>query len=308
MRSLSTEEREEALKYINWVAFKRDREGKSEDTIARELEFPSAPRMYQRMEELECPRWAIYPETPKKRRRAWGKDPTSDEIPITDFLDRFEEGVQKLKEALEEVPYLKQWLKDGRFVSQLHYPKESGRASPRVYRKEDMVARGYAGLWEDYCKKHGCDPDETEQIRVPREDVLDCGADRHPDPYLVCLTAAYALTGGTLPDLPKVEEKREALLRAARHLTTTLLGGQVGAGVPREPISAEEQEAARLVQWAAQHGGFDAATGAITNEKWLSPEERNLAPEEIKRLLSLQLPDAKKGASDAWHLIRKLPE
>jgi hypothetical protein len=291
LRSLSTEEQYEALRLI-YLVVKLRREGKSEETIVRELKLPSAPRLYQRMEDLECPPWAIYPEVPKKRR-AWGKDPTSDEIPIADFMDLFEEGVQKLKEALEEVPYLKQWLKDRRFVSQLHYPKESGRARPLVYRKEHF-AGGWWYVWEARCKTYGYDPDQTEEIRVPTEDVLDRGADRHPDPYLVWLIAAYALTGGNLPDLPKVEEKRKALLRAARQLATALLGGRVGAGIPKEPISAEEQEAAGLVQWAAQRGGVDAATGTITDEKWLSPEERNLTPEEIKRLLSLQLPDARK--------------
>jgi hypothetical protein len=292
LRSLSTEEREEALKYMTLVELKRHRERKSEDKIARELDFPSAPRLYQRMEELECPHWYIYPEIPK-RRRAWGKDPTSDEIPIADYMSLFEEGIQKLKKALEEVAYLKQWLKDGRFVSQLYYPKESGR-SKGVYSKETML-RGYPGLWEARCKKYGYDPNKTEVIYVSRDHVSDRGADRHPDPYLVWLIAAYALTGGALPNLPKVEEKRKALLLAAKQLATALLGGRVCAGVPPEPISAEEQENARLVQFAARRGAI-VADGTVTNkEKWLPPSMWNCTSVEIRRLLTLHLPDARKG-------------
>jgi hypothetical protein len=289
MRSLSTEERRDALTYMTLVHIKRHDEEKSEDTIARELDFPSVPRMYQRMEELECPHWAIYPEGSEKRR-AWGKDPTSDEIPIADFMDRLEEGVQKLQEALEEVPYLKQWLKDGRFVSQLHYPKESGR-SKVVYRKEAM--RSYPGAWESRCKRYGYDPDNTEVFYVPREHVEDRGADRHPDPYLVWLIAAYALTGGTLPDLSKVEEKREALLLAAKHLATAVLGGRVAAGIPPEPISAEEQDNALYLQRIARKG-IIAPDGTVTDkEKWLMPSMQHYTPGEIRRLLSLQLPDAR---------------
>lgn len=234
------------------VELKRRRERKPEDAIASELNFPSAARLYQRMEELECPHWTIYPEIPK-RRRAWGKDLALNEIPVADYIGLFEEGVQKLKDALEEVPYLRQWLKDGRFVRQLHYPKESGQ-SKAVYRKEAMLREGYPGMWETRCKKYGYDPDKTEVFYVPREHVEDRGADRHPDPYLVWLIAAYALTGGTPPDLPKVEEKREALLLAAKHLATAVLGGRVGAGIPPEPISAEEQDIALFLQRIARRG------------------------------------------------------
>jgi hypothetical protein len=309
MRSLSTEERREAITYMALVHSKRHDERKSGDAIARELKFPSVPRMYQRMEELECPRWAIYPETPKKRR-AWGKDPTTDEIPIADFMDLFEEGVQKLKEALEEVPYLKQWIKDDRFISQLHYPEESGRATA-VYRKE-VCAEGWCrleelgtvceggfclskALWEARCKRYGYDPDETEEFRVPIERVRDRGAGRHPDLYLIWLTAAYALTGGELTDLPKAEEKRKELLNIAGQLAMELLGGRAGAGRPPQPISVEEQENARLLQWAAREGAVAANGTVIDKEKWLPPEMRNLTPDEIRRLLSLHLPDARGG-------------
>lgn len=139
MRSLTTAEQDEALRYI-YLAVTLRGEGNSEGTIAEELRFPSVPRMYQRMEELQCPHWTIFPEPPKSKqqsipqaRRGGGK--TTNLPPAANADDMFRDAVARLEEDRLRVKGERLALQDGKFyttadVDESHIEYRGGSWAP----------------------------------------------------------------------------------------------------------------------------------------------------------------------------------
>lgn len=280
-----------------------------EEKIAEMLHFKSVEHMYRYMkDEWGWPDWAVYPEPPQAKRRANGSGQKPGELPqANNAAPLFKPSIAKLNEALAELPFLRQWLKDGRFVTERVLPKESGLAY-ETWRKEEFERdnpwdqfRGggdafsikvHPEAWEKWCKFFGQDP-QAEEFKIPFTRVDAEGATRYSHDRIVQLVAMHIVTGGAAEDLvgrlhldnkepnwEKIKETESALLRAAQHLATWIQGGVVRAGSPTEPVSPDEHRTFRTITGLEDDGELE------TLALWL----KTLPPEEVKRIKDLQLP------------------
>lgn len=259
-------------------------EKKTEEQIAEGLHFKSVEHMYRQMQDWGWPDWAVYPNPPKTKRRAKGSPQPPEELPPANAAaEPLAKGIKRLNYMLDALQFMRQWLKDKRFVTELDVPEESERLN-LVYRKEDYRPRSWARL----CKEYGQDP-SVEEFRVPFSRVFREGAYTYPHQFPVSLITAYTVTGGDPEDLvgllhPKPEEvtqkelkKRHAkLLLAARHLATVLRGGVVKEGRTYEPISPDEHE--------------DYWELLLYEQRGWPTEELELSPDEQARIRNFRLP------------------
>src|SRR3954451_1934642 len=160
MRSLSTEQQDRALKLLFNLIYYREREGKPEEWIAAELGYESPLHMYSEMKnQWGWPDWAVYPEPREKsKRQPRGTDQEPKELPpARDAVPLLEEGKKRLERNLDALQYIHQWVKDGRFVTEGVYPKESG-VSGMVFRKKELSQ----AQWKRDCEYWGQDPEVEE--------------------------------------------------------------------------------------------------------------------------------------------------
>ncbi len=309
MGSLPIEEQEKALTAMLQARVWRQRGGISEEEIAERLLFESAEHMYRHMkDEWGWPDWAVYPEPPKPKRRAKGSIQEPSELPpANNAAPLLKSSIAKLNDALDELPFLRQWLKDGRFVTERVLPKESGLAY-ETWRKVEFERRSpwdqfrgdddlfsikvHPEAWEKWCKHFGQDP-QAEEFKLPFTRVDAEGATRYSPDRIVQLVAMHAVTGGTVEDLvdklhldnkepnwKKIKETESALLLAAQHLATWVQGGVVRAGSPIEPVPPDEHRTYRTITGLEDDGALE------TLALWL----KTLPPEEAKRIKNLRLP------------------
>jgi hypothetical protein len=250
----------------------RRNEGDSEEQIAGEVfQLGSPDLMYVYLKGWEFPNWLVFKDPPSSGRQPQGTDANAEELPSAkNAVELFKESYEKLGSALKELPYMRQWLKDGRFVTEHAYPTKSQKfvfyyrkdaferwASWERFRHDSSFSiRVHSEHWEWWCKERGQDP-EVEEFRESVRGVVPGGVARYPADHIVWLITNYVLTGGPLEVLlgilhrrpaeanrEKIKDKSEHLLLIARQLATLLRGGEVKAGSPKEVLSLDEQKAA----------------------------------------------------------------
>ncbi len=193
-------------------------------------------------------------EAPKRRPRKWGIP--HDLPPASAATSLFQERLEALARAVENLPELVEVSQGGRFVG------------TSVYHDPILISRGDVSeeAWQGLCESEGKDPTLDRNLfsgLVMRSPV---GSSHVPPRPLVLLIASYALADGDMGALlralhPNPEEadterlsrllhanKREhgedGLIRRAEQIAILVRGGKVGRGAPPSEITPREQNAA----------------------------------------------------------------
>ncbi len=267
---------ERILGYFKFVFWRG--EGRDAGEIIKELNDPdidSPQVLYRRLNDeqgfpvcVECGSYEPKERRcaaclPRDRRRPRGSTDAAIELPAADAAtDAFERAVKRLNMAIQELPYLRQWLKDRRFVTEHRHTQESGRSNWRFVRSDFGRSRLGEAQWKRWCARYGKNP-AIEEFKVPIAAVIGGGADWYPHDLLVWLVAAYAVTGGPMDDLlsllhptPDAQDaaeagrKRDELLLRARQLAGLVRGSReaIKAGRKAESVPPYDQELA----WALE--------------------------------------------------------
>ncbi len=291
-------------KVTRYVLFYRYRkEGYSETRLAASMKAPSAQELYRSLNNdgfPVCVRCGGYSGRqqycedclPSRRRPAGSGEEALELPPAGEAKELFEDTTELLGRIVDELPFVKQWLKDRRFVTESVHSQESGRSNQLIRKKDFDLPPGILRVhWRSLCERYGQDPD-VEEFRVPISNVRSGGAQWYPHDLLVALVAAYAVTGKPLEplltvlhpdanqeDARKANDKRDELVLRARQLAGLVRGSReaVKSGRKAESITPIEQDFARTLH----------------DEEWLSElETMGMTQDKIKRLKRLRLPHA----------------
>lgn len=229
-----------------------------------------------------------------RKRLPRGTDAEAQELPpAKNGGDLFGPAVALLERDIAQLPFLRQWFKDGRFVTEIVYDEDSGLAN-HLYSRDHYEELG-EDAWREDCERHGVDPNVGE-FRVPYTEVLERGAEWFPDDILVRLLTARALSGLPLEpllerlhpepnkeDSAEVARKLQELLLRARQLAALIRGNRGATRKGEKPPQVPPKEHANSRQLADQskRGLSDAA---------LTLSVRKLARSKRKRIRDLQLP------------------
>jgi hypothetical protein len=290
MGSLSKQDRERALQaFVVWCLPQLQGVELNDGTLEK-LGFGSVDAMRTQLKNWGAPDWIAQEEQEDDTRQARGGEGATQELPAVSRAaqEDFREVIGELSSAVNGLPYVTQWLKDGRFTSLIHYTKESGMAHDVYIRGQFRDPGGEVGLrWKRVCEEHGQDP-AVEEFKVPVDRPQYGGADWYPHDVLTELIAAYALSGRSvehlleelhpyaeISDRDAAEQKRDELLHKARQLAALVRGNRsaVKRGRKAESVTPEEQIFALWDTTSLEHIGMDQ--------------------EEIERLTGLRLPHRK---------------
>jgi hypothetical protein len=260
MSDLSAAERERAARCIALASLaylQRDKENKSDDQVAEKLGFGSAEAMLHQFRRWGFPDWLVSskplePDRPKRQPRKSG---TLQELPpARAAMVLFQEHIEVLGKAVEDLPKLVEGFQGGRFLGTFVECIPMGPSRDEVSEEE----------WERLCEVFGPDPtsqgDWYPDLATPIEHPID--GSHVPPQELVMLIAAYALAGGNMeallkglhPNPPEVDAEKlsrllhakksehgeDGLFRKAQQLATFVRGGNTGRGAPPPGLSAEE--------------------------------------------------------------------
>jgi hypothetical protein len=279
-------------------------EGYSEAQLAARFETDSAEELYNVLNSegfpvcVGCGHYSAndrYCEDcpPRRRRLPRGSEDAALELPSAgEAVELFKNTIEHLARAVDELPFIRQWLKDRRFVTESVHSEESGRSNMLLRKRDfDLPPRALEAHWKKLCKWYGQNP-VIDEFTVPIPLVRSGGADWYPHDLLVQLVTAYAVTGKPLEDLMWVlhpdanqDELRKAkaklveLLLRARQLTGILRGSPEAtkSGRKAESITPIEQDHARN----------------LTDEEFREEyKEMGMSESEMRRLTKLRLPHA----------------
>jgi hypothetical protein len=243
------DEQHEAFDKLIKLRYWRLNSDESEEYIAtHRLGFESAEHMYQQLKRWEWPDWTVYPpslkredERQRKARRGTGErvelPPAKEAIPL------FEEVLDVLREAIDDLEHRKEYFQDGRFVV------------------------------ETYFQGHAYDGGE----RVEVKGAFPGGAQQSPPEPLTTLIAVYILAGlppepllSTLNrepgdvDLDQLDLNIEGrstskghtpgLKSKARHVARLIRAGKLRPGRDTGEFSADQHSAAWRLYRLEQQG------------------------------------------------------
>jgi hypothetical protein len=147
---------------LRWWRLNTD---ESEDHIATQrLGFESAEHMYRQLKDWGWPDWAVYkesPSPPQPKRQPRQSGPTKDLPPASAATELFQEAIDVLTRAIENLPHLTEIAQGGRFVGTNVY-KDPVYLSRESFSDEE---------WRKLCKLYDHDPEA--------EGFLAVGSERH---------------------------------------------------------------------------------------------------------------------------------
>jgi hypothetical protein len=271
MSSLSVAEQDRAVREVVVAHLKRE-ENISDDQIAEQLDYGSAETMHHQFRRWGFPDWLVSrepPELDQPKRRPRKPLGMQRELPPADAaVALFQERIEALRRAVEELPSLMEAAQGGRFVS------TSIAHMPAWYRRNDYSEEE----WRNLCQTQGQNPDE-DMIPVPDSIITiqePTRAGRVPPQPLVMLIGAYALADGDMeallralhPSPSEVDREKlsrllqarkpvhgeDGLIRRAEQVATLVRGGKLGRGAPPPDIPELEYRVASDVTRYREQG------------------------------------------------------
>jgi hypothetical protein len=310
MRGLSGPERREALLKIGLLCRLRSELRYSEEEIATKLGFGSVEAMHTQLGHWGVPNWIIYgnqavtesaPSTTAQTNRKGRSSSQAEEVPpASSARQLFNEAIDVLTRAAENLEHLTQSFQGGRFVGT--YVDKDPVYFPRERFSSDE--------WRKLCELHGHDPDAEGFLAHGLITKNPIGASPTPPRPLVMLIAAYALADRQIEPLlealhpePSQADRerirfllyarkrkggpdRDGLLRTAEQLAIAICGGKIRGAPPPDVPAVEHALACRITE-RREAGTPDEEIYQEMRHVGLSRNE--LTKEEFYRLANLRL-------------------
>lgn len=281
-------------------------QGADDQKIVTELEDPDidSPQVLYRSLHKDnypvCPTCGEAPvqaghcqeEIPKRQPRKSG--PPRDLPPASAAMSLFQERIEALTRAVENLPYLVETSQGGRFVGTSVYN------DPILLLRADRSEEE----WQNLCESEGKDPTSDRILFSGLAMQSPVGATHAPPRPLVLLIAAYALADGDMGELLRTlhpepsevdaeqlsrylhAEKKphgmDGLMRRAEQIAILVRGGTVGRGAPPPEISPREHNTACHITHRRDHGWSDA-------QIYEELRDQGFTKEDVSRLGSLRL-------------------
>lgn len=310
MGSVARQDRDRALKAVAFWCASQFQGIEPGDQVLEELGFGSVDAMQRQLVNWGLPDWITQPETaadkpkPSKpaapERQARNSGPTRELPTAGDAAPLFQERLEVLGRATDELKHRKEKLQGKRFVQSSVYAN-----SVHFFRKEFTHEQ-----WKNLSEHYGFDLDSD---RFSTSDVRTWslgGGTPAPQAPLPALIGAYLLAGGEVaplletlyPGEPSAEveekirkrvegrkgtDKQDGLQVLAQQLATLIRGGEVGKG--RDPAELSNHEinlACRITECRDANVPDEQIYEELLSGVRLSKE--NFPWDEFRRLAALQ--------------------
>ncbi len=255
--------------------------------------------MYRQLKDWGWPDWAVYEELPspaQPKRQPRQSGPTKDLPPASGATELFQEAIDVLTRAVENLPHITEVSQGGRFVGSYVY-KDAVYFPQESFSDEE---------WRKLCELYDYDPEVKGFLATNAVTRNPAGAAPAPPQPLVMLIAAYVLADRPLgpllealhpnpseADIESIDrvlyarkrkggDDRDGLLRTAQQLATLVRGGKMGKGAPPSDLPAREHNAACHITWLRDQG--------YSNEDiYQELRHRGFTKEDILRLGNFRL-------------------
>jgi len=300
MTSRPSKPDDRVLRYLRLCA-ERTHE-RTEDQIARDLDFGSPAALYQKLNQDGFPVCPVCGETPAKpnhctrkgqrQRRAKRGTGQAVELPPAKRAETLiRKAIQNMETSWLYLDSRREFYRDERFDTISDHPN----ASATHYR--DVYPPGEEGdeEWRKLCERHGQDPSVDHFFAPVAPIATSEGASRFPPEPLPALIALYVLSGEPLhpllealhPNPSEVNQERldqalEALWHTAGQLATLVRGGIIRRGPSTGELPPSEQSIARFISIQLREGVSEAEIYELLRK-------RGLSQSEITRLRDLKL-------------------
>jgi hypothetical protein len=276
--SIQTSADPRLLTYLQFYQKRLD--GRSAPEIAAALEAGSPAELYTELKNYGFPVCEVCGATPvtgvhckvpqtKHERQARGSGPAKELPPATAAAPLFEDAIEALSYALENLEHRWEYIQGGRFVvgevfhDPVYFPRSSFSDAE----------------WQTLCESYNVDPDAPGFWDHESGITNAGGATKAPAAPLPLLIGVYALWSGHLGELVRVlhpepekanldrigrllhgtktKDDADGLLRIAEQLATEVRGLRTGRGAPPPPVSAREHNLACQVTFYRERGLSD---------------------------------------------------
>jgi hypothetical protein len=117
--------------------------------------------MYRQLKAWGWPDWAVYKEPATLKRHPHGTKQEPEKLPLANnAAELLEEGVERLGAYLSNLPFMHEWLKGERFLTEFVYPEGDRRVTLLCHRDYCQTQES----WERVCKEYGQDPMELPRL------------------------------------------------------------------------------------------------------------------------------------------------